>query len=90
MFLSLLLFSCNSESEKLKKEIANLTSKEIVLPSDKFEVISKKQKLSAAKFIESELKLIVYSSPENCSSCDISKMNIWNNLINEAQKLIKI
>lgn len=61
-----------------------MQSKSITIPTDVKTLVHGKDRVMD-DFMESELKLIVYAYSTGCSSCNISKMHLWNDLIAHAK-----
>ena len=84
IFSILLFISCGNRS-KIKKDLEILQSKSITLPTDIKLFVSGNDTLIDS-FMDSELKLIVYSDSIACNTCIVSKMFIWYDLVEYAKK----
>ena len=81
---ALLFISCSNNSE-IKKDLEMLQSKSITIPTDIKTLVGGKDTV-VNSFMESELKLIIYSDSSACSSCAIQKMYLWDSFIEDAEK----
>ncbi|MFI3263199.1 MAG: hypothetical protein R3Y26_09895 [Rikenellaceae bacterium] len=76
------LASCTNQA-KIKKDLVQLISAPIILPTDAKVTIHGKDTLINNHF-ESELKMIVYSDSLGCTSCGINKMYLWDEFVKYA------
>ena len=68
----LLLFSCG-KSNKIKRDLKMLQSKSITIPTN-IEILINSKNPSIENFMDSELKLIIYTDSFSCSTCEIDKL----------------
>lgn len=82
VLLSILFMGCNST--KMKENIQQLQATAISFPRQGMITMRGRDTL-IPKFMQSELKLIVYTDSVECSSCVVSKMYLWNSFIEYAK-----
>lgn len=82
LLLLVLLFGCNDT--KIKREIQQLQSKAISFPYNMNFTIHGRDTL-ISEYVENGLKLVIYTDSVECSSCVISKMYLWNSIIENTE-----
>lgn len=87
LLLILLFFACENR-QKMAKELSRLQSECIVLPKQSQFIVQGKDTVLMDFMSDGRLKLLSYADSSGCSSCAISKMFLWDNLI-EYSKLYK-
>lgn len=83
VFCILSEMSCSNKQD-IQKELKLLTSKPIILPKNSI-VISSKDNPDINSHNQCDLKLIIYTAPQNCSSCGINNIHIWEKYLEYAQ-----
>jgi len=83
LIICLFITSCGSNS-KIKKDLEILQSKNITLPKN-IELLVHGRDTLINDFMDSELKLVVYSDSIACGTCVINKMGLWDNLLEYAE-----
>ena len=83
-FIVPLLYSCTNN--RLVKEVELFTGKHIILSSDLRTVYNGKDTV-LANFTEVPIKLIVWYDSLVCSSCQVSQMHEWCDIINYSDSL---
>lgn len=81
MGLAMGLLSCNGNKRQIEKEILLLQSKSINIPQEGLVKIRGKDTLDFVRSEDELFKLIVYYDSTSCSSCMVSKMFLWNDII---------
>ena len=85
IIITILFFiSCVSNHE-IKKDLKTLQSKRITFPTEVKLLINGKDTLINS-FMDSELKLVVYSDSIACNTCIVSKMFIWDDFVEYAEE----
>ncbi len=79
LLILLLLTSCIN-SNTIKEELLQLTSKSIELPKNGQIVVDGKDSTISNYFV-SEYKLVVYTDSLGCHSCALNGLHVWNDLI---------
>lgn len=83
LLLPLLFWGCNDA--RIKQDIQQLQSAEITLPQQGQVTVLGRDTLIPG-FMQSELKLIVYTDSVGCSSCTVGKMYLWNSFVKYARQ----
>ena len=79
-----LLFSCTEKN--IKREILQLQSQKILIPTDSMlHQINGRDTILGNTFDKS-IKLVVYSDSSICSSCALQALNKWDSFIQKANK----
>lgn len=80
---TLFFLACGNSGE-IKRDVKLLQSKNILFPSD-IEILIKGKDTVINDFMDSQLKLVVYTDSTGCSSCSINQFHRWNNLLSYAE-----
>ena len=80
-----LFIACSDQGQQFAKEIKNLQSKAIQLPS-KGLVLQQGCELQEVNVNEKVLRLVVYADSIGCTSCAINRINLWDGFIDYAER----
>ncbi len=84
IFSMMLFIACNAQLN-IEQELCKLKSEPIIIPKD-MQVNIAGRDTTACDYLNSNLKLVIYSDSLECRSCTINKLYQWNNLIKYAEK----
>ena len=82
---TLLLF-CSCANNRLIKELEQFMGQEINLSSD-LSALWEEKEITLSDFAEAPLKLVVWYDSLGCTSCDVSRMYQWSEMISYADSL---
>lgn len=85
LLIILLFFACGNR-QKIVEELSQLQSKPIIFPRQSRLTIQGKDTILMDFMKGNRLKLLIYTDSSECSSCTISKMFLWDNLIEYSRK----
>lgn len=78
--LVLILYSCNDNKNEIKRELDFLNSKPVVI-SKNIQITNNGQDTTINDFLDSKVKMVIYTNSESCNGCALSKLHMWNDII---------
>lgn len=84
--LVLILAGCKNQKKQMAKELAGFVGSEILIPNNMRVLLEGRDTLMEDDLLKAEMKIVVYNDTTGCSSCKISHLNEWNEMLDFTRK----